>query len=81
MSLQCTIVNVAAVSFTNAGAGTNIALVKYWGKRPGAAPELKKEQEILQRCRTRLEEGPKELAWYLKKHPDDSIGYFDQAQF
>ena len=29
----------------------------------------------------RLEEGLKELAWYVQKHPDDPVGYFDLAQF
>jgi len=30
---------------------------------------------------TRLDEGLKELAWYVQKHPDDPIGYYDLAQF
>jgi tetratricopeptide (TPR) repeat protein len=29
----------------------------------------------------RLDEGLKELAWYVQKHPDDPIGYYDLAQF
>jgi tetratricopeptide (TPR) repeat protein len=29
----------------------------------------------------RLNEGLKELAWYIQKHPDDPIGYYDLAQF
>ncbi|MCU1273670.1 MAG: repeat-containing protein, partial [Bryobacterales bacterium] len=29
----------------------------------------------------RLDEGLKELAWYIQKHPDDAIGYYDLAQF
>jgi len=29
----------------------------------------------------RLDEGLKELAWYIQKHPDDPIGYYDLAQF
>jgi tetratricopeptide (TPR) repeat protein len=29
----------------------------------------------------RLDEGLKELAWYVHKHPDDPIGYYDLAQF
>src|SRR6266550_515006 len=30
---------------------------------------------------TRLDEGLKELAWYVQKHPDDPIGYYDLALF
>src|SRR5207244_4449852 len=30
---------------------------------------------------TRLEEGLKELTWYVQKHPEDPIGYYDLAQF
>ncbi|SPE34728.1 exported hypothetical protein [Candidatus Sulfopaludibacter sp. SbA6] len=29
---------------------------------------------------TRLAEGLKELAWYIQKHPDDPVGYYDLAQ-
>ena len=29
---------------------------------------------------TRLAEGLKELAWYIQKHPDDPLGYYDLAQ-
>jgi tetratricopeptide (TPR) repeat protein len=29
----------------------------------------------------RLDEGLKELAWYVQRHPDDPIGYYDLAQF
>jgi tetratricopeptide (TPR) repeat protein len=29
----------------------------------------------------RLGEGLKELAWYVQKHPDDPVGYYDLAQF
>jgi tetratricopeptide (TPR) repeat protein len=29
---------------------------------------------------TRLAEGLKELAWYIQKHPDDPLGYYDMAQ-
>ena len=29
---------------------------------------------------TRLAEGLKELAWYIEKHPDDPLGYYDLAQ-
>jgi tetratricopeptide (TPR) repeat protein len=28
----------------------------------------------------RLDEGLRELAWYVQKHPDDPIGYYDLAQ-
>jgi tetratricopeptide (TPR) repeat protein len=29
---------------------------------------------------TRLAEGLKELAWYIQKHPEDPLGYYDLAQ-
>jgi tetratricopeptide (TPR) repeat protein len=29
---------------------------------------------------TRLAEGLRELAWYIQKHPDDPLGYYDLAQ-
>ncbi|MDQ6708474.1 MAG: tetratricopeptide repeat protein, partial [Acidobacteriota bacterium] len=29
---------------------------------------------------TRLQEGLRELAWYIQKHPSDPVGYFDLAQ-
>ena len=30
---------------------------------------------------TRLQEGLKELAWYVQRHPGDAVGYYDLAQF
>ncbi len=30
---------------------------------------------------TRLEEGLKEMAWYIEKHPEDPIGHYNLAQF
>jgi tetratricopeptide (TPR) repeat protein len=30
---------------------------------------------------TRLEEGVRELTWYVQNHPDDPVGYYDLAQF
>jgi tetratricopeptide (TPR) repeat protein len=29
----------------------------------------------------RLEEGVRELTWYVQKHPDDPVGHYDLAQF
>ena len=58
-----------------------LAYDEYLQLRPGEDTVRRDRARVYGYTGTRLEEGLKELAWYVGKHPDDPAGYFDQAQF
>jgi Flp pilus assembly protein TadD len=58
-----------------------LAYDEYLQLRPGEDTVRRDRARVYGHTGTRLEEGLKELAWYVGKHPDDPVGYFDQAQF
>jgi Flp pilus assembly protein TadD len=58
-----------------------LAYDEYLQLRPGEDTVRRDRARVYGHTGTRLEEGLKELAWYVRKHPDDPAGYFDQAQF
>ncbi len=58
-----------------------LAYDEYLQLRPGEDTVRRDRARVYGNTGTRLEEGLKELAWYVGKHPDDPAGYFDQAQF
>src|SRR5205085_975152 len=58
-----------------------LAYDEYLQLRPGEDTVRRDRARVYGLTGTRLEEGLKELAWYVRKHPNDPAGYFDQAQF
>ena len=58
-----------------------LAYDEYLQLRPDEDTARRDRARVYGYTGARLEEGLKELAWYVGKHPDDPIGYFDQAQF
>jgi tetratricopeptide (TPR) repeat protein len=58
-----------------------LAYDEYLQLRPGEDTVRRDRARVYGHTGTRLEEGLKELAWYVRKHPNDPVGYFDQAQF
>ena len=67
----------------NAGFHGDSALAydEYLRLRPGDDTARRDRARVYGLTGSRLEEGLRELAGYLKRHPDDSIAYFYLAQF
>ena len=57
-----------------------IAYDEYLRLRPADDTARRDRALIYGYTGTRLAEGLKELAWYIQKHPDDPLGYYDLAQ-
>ncbi len=58
-----------------------LAYDRYLQLRPADDTVRRDRARVYAYTETRLEEGLKEMAWYVQKHPDDPVGYFNQAQF
>jgi tetratricopeptide (TPR) repeat protein len=58
-----------------------LAYDEYLRLRPGDDTSRRDRGRVCGYTGTRLAEGIKELTWYVHKHPEDPIGYFDLAQF
>jgi tetratricopeptide (TPR) repeat protein len=58
-----------------------MAYDEYLHLRPGDDTARRDRGRVCGYTGTRLAEGLKELSWYIQKHPDDPIGYYDLAQF
>ena len=57
-----------------------IAYDEYLRLRPADDTARRDRALIYGYTGSRLAEGLKELAWYIQKHPDDPLGYYDLAQ-
>jgi tetratricopeptide (TPR) repeat protein len=57
-----------------------IAFDEYLRLKPGDDTARRDRALIYGYTGTRLAEGLKELAWYVQKHPDDPLGYYDLAR-
>ena len=57
-----------------------IAYDEYLRLRPADDTARRDRALIYGYTGTRVAEGLKELAWYIQKHPDDPLGYYDLAQ-
>jgi len=58
-----------------------LAYDEYLQLRPGDDAARRDRARVCGYTGKRLAEGLKELAWYVQKHPDDPVGYYDLAQF
>lgn len=58
-----------------------LAYDEYLELRPGDDKARRDRGRVYGCTGTRLEEGLKEMAWYIKKHPDDPVGHYNLAQF
>src|SRR5262249_6745814 len=58
-----------------------LAYDEYLQMRPGDDAARRDHGRVCGYTGTRLAEGLKELTWYVQKHPQDAIGYYDLAQF
>lgn len=57
-----------------------LAYDEYLRMKPGDDTARRDRALIYGYTGTRLAEGLEELAWYIQKHPDDPLGYYDLAQ-
>ncbi len=58
-----------------------LAYDEYLQLRPGDDTARRDRARVYGYTGTRLEEGLKELAWYVAKHPEDPLGHYHLAQF
>lgn len=58
-----------------------LAYDEYLALRPDDDRARRDRARVLGYTGTRLEEGLREMHWYISKHPRDPVGYFNLAQF
>ncbi len=58
-----------------------LAYDEYLTLRPGDDRARRDRARVLGYTGTRLDEGLREMAWYIEKYPRDPVGYFNLAQF
>jgi tetratricopeptide (TPR) repeat protein len=58
-----------------------LAYDEYLQIQPGDDTVRRDRARVYGYTGTRLKEGLSELDWYIRKHPDDPIGYYNLAQF
>ncbi|MEK7409731.1 MAG: tetratricopeptide repeat protein [Acidobacteriota bacterium] len=58
-----------------------LAYDEYLQLQPGDDKVRRDRARVYGYTGTRLEEGLKEMAWYVKKHPNDPVGHYHLAQF
>jgi len=58
-----------------------VAYDEYLQLRPGDDTVRRDRARVYGYTGTRLEEGLKEMTWYVQKHPEDPVGHYHLAQF